>query len=306
MQPSFTAPSSRTILGWRTLVALVFVALVLGAGSARAQECPEPPLRGPMTVTPSDGAPGVTLDAPVFVDYAEGYFGPDGPGEDPTTLITLEQCGACTAFCSPGSGTPVTGLVQVHGDRLYFVPDVPLAENTQYLGTATGIETSLDFSFCTGRGFDSEPPVLDGAPRPSSTRVGPQCNLPDGGYRLAVSFAPATDDGPPGSIEYLLYLSRGDSVDAPVVVSRARNYASADITLGVLLSPEATRTPICLTLAASDGVGNVTVADQSQCFDPITRTTFSGACNAQPGRPRGWGVLGLVGLVGLLLSMRRR
>ena len=274
------------------------------ASPAAAQECPEPPLRGPMLVTPSDSAPAVTLDAPVFVEYSPGYFGPDGPGDDPTTLITVEACGSCSSFCPPGSGTPVSGLVQVHGDRLYFLPDEPLRESTQYVGTATGVETALDFSFCTGRAYDSFAPDLSGTPRRSSTRVGPQCLLPDGGYRLAISFAPATDDGPPGSIEYLLYLSRGGDLEAPRVVARARNYASDEITLGVLLTPEETRTPICLTLAAADGVGNVTVSDAPQCFDPITRTTFSGACHASPGRGSGAGVF-LALLVGLAVFLRR-
>lgn len=255
-------------------------------------------------VTPSDAAPNVTLDAPIYVEYSPGYFGPDGPGEDPTTLITLEACGPCGTECSPG--TPVSGLVQVHGDRLYFLPDEPLRESTQYQGHAAGVEIELPFAFCTGRSFDWSPPRLGGALHSSSTRVDMQCELPDGGYRLAVSFAPATDDGPPGSIEYLLYLSRGADIDAPRVVARTRNYPSEQITLGVLITPEDARTPICLTLAATDGVGNAVVSDEPQCFDPITRTVFSGACAASPGARRSPGALWPFLLLGLLLARRRR
>ncbi len=259
-----------------------------------------------MVVTPSDSAPGVTLDAPIYVEYSPGYFGPEGPGEDPTTLISLLGCGPCGSECVPG--TPVSGLVQVHGDRLYFLPDEPLLEGTQYRGHAGGLEIELDFGFCTGRSFDRSPPRLGGALRSSSTRVDAQCDLPDGGYRLAVSFSPATDDGPPGSIEYLLYLSRGAGLDAPRVVARTRNYASEEITLGVLIGPEDARTPICLTLAATDGVGNAVVSEESQCFDPITRTVFSGACSASPGTARAsaLGIAAGLALLGALVTRRRR
>jgi len=257
-------------------------------------------------VTPSDSAPAVTLDAPIYVEYSPGYFGPDGPGEDPTTLIQLEACGACGTECFPGA--PVTGLVQVHGDRLYFLPDEPLREGTQYQGHAGGLEIELDFGFCTGRSFDRSPPRLSGELHSSSTRVDAQCDLPDGGYRLAVSFAPATDDGPPGSIEYLLYLSRGAEIEAPRVVARARNYASEEITLGVLITPEDAHTPICLTLAATDGVGNAVVSDEPQCFDPITRTVFSGACTVARGASSGGApaVVLSMGVLGLLIARRRR
>lgn len=261
-------------------------------------------------MTPSDSAPAVTLDAPIYVEYSPGYFGPDGPGDDPTTLIRLEACGACGTECFPG--TPVSGLVQVHGDRLYFLPDEPLREGTQYRGHANGLEVELDFGFCTGRSFDRSPPRLGGSLRSSSTRVDAQCDLPDGGYRLAISFAPATDDGPPGSIEYLLYLSRGAGIDAPRVVARTRNYASEEITLGVLITPEDARTPICLTLAATDGVGNSVVSDEPQCFDPITRTVFSGACSASAAnvsirssaRPW-WPGLWTMAVLGLMARRRR-
>lgn len=265
-------------------IALCFFVVGLAA-PARAQECPEPPLRGPQAVVPGSGATQVTLDAPIALTYSEGYFGPDGPGDDPSSLVRLEECGDCSAPCELGSGAPVAGDVEVHGDRLYFLPAAALADATRYVGVALGSETSLEFEFCTGRALDSRPPTLGGLARPSSTRVGPQCGLPDGGYRLAVSFPPATDDGPPGSIEYLLYLSRGEGVDAPRVVARAYNYSAREITMGVLLDNDAVRSPICLTLAASDGVGNVTVDPSPQCFDAITRTTFAGeACSATPAR----------------------
>jgi hypothetical protein len=284
---------------------LIVAVLVAPALPVAAQECPEPPLRGPQAVAPGSGAALVTLDAPIVLTYSEGYFGPDGPGEDPRTLVALEECGDCSGACVLGEGVPVPGAVEVHGDRLLFVPEGALADATRYVGAAVGSETSLSFEFCTGRSVDTGAPRLAGLPRPSSTRVGPQCGLPDGGYRLAVSFPPASDDGPPGSIEYLLYLSRGPGVEAPRVVARSYNYPAREITLGVLLSGEAVREPICLTLAAVDGVGNATIDPVPQCFDALTRTTFAGeACRATPGRRSG-GSLGLVVAVLAALLGRR-
>lgn len=270
----------------RVLARTALLVASLGiASAAHAQECPEPPLRGPQLVTPVSGASGVTVDAPVVLTYSAGYFGPEGPGEDPSTLVVLEECGDCVSGCVVGSGVPVEGTVEVHGDRLYFLPASPLADATAYAGLANGAETSLTFGFCTGSRTDDAPPTLGGLSRPSSTRVGTQCGLPDGGYRLGLSFPPATDDGPPGSIEYLLYLSRAEGLEAPRIVSREYNYAASQITLGVLLTPAEVRSPICLTLAAVDGVGRVTVSPDPQCFDAITRTTFAGeACHASPGR----------------------
>jgi uncharacterized protein (TIGR03382 family) len=275
------------------------------AGRAAAQECPEPPLRGPQTVVPVSGAQAVTTDAPIVLTYSEGYFGSGGPGDDPSTLVRLEACGDCGASCALGEGVPVAGVVEVHGDRLYFSPSGGLGPATRYVGRALGSETVLDFELCTGRSIDVEPPNLPGLRRPSSTRVGPQCGLPEGGYRLAVTFDRATDDGPPGSIEYLLYLSRGEGVEAPRVVARAFNYSASEITMGVLLTNEEVRVPICLTLAAVDGVGHATVDDTAQCFDAITRTTFAGeACAATPARG---GTAGLtLGALSVALLARRR
>jgi hypothetical protein len=284
---------------------VVLAVLAARALPASAQECPEPPLRGPQAVAPGSGAVGVTLDAPIVLSYSAGYFGPDGPGEDPRTLVRLEECGDCSGACALGEGVPVPGEVEVHGDRLLFVPEGALADGTRYVGSAAGSETSLFFEFCTGRSVDAGPPRLAGLPRPSSTRVGPQCGLPDGGYRLAISFPPASDDGPPGSIEYLLYLSRGAGVEAPRVVARSYNYAAREIALGVLLSGEQTRAPICLTLAAVDGVGNAAVDPTPQCFDALTRTTFAGkACRAAPGS-RGQSALGIAAAALAVLLGRR-
>jgi hypothetical protein len=290
---------------------VVLAVLAVPVAPAAAQDCPEPPLRGPQAVAPGSGAVGVTLDAPIVLTYSEGYFGPGGPGEDPRTLVRLEECGDCSGACGLGEGVPVPGEVEVHGDRLVFVPEVALADGTRYVGVALGSETALSFEFCTGRSLDAGPPRLGGLPRPSSTRVGPQCGLPEGGYRLAVSFPPAADDGPPGSIEYLLYLSRGEGVEAPRVVARSYNYPAREITLGVLLSGEATRAPICLTLAAVDGVGNAAVDPVPQCFDALTRTTFAGeACRAVPaaggGSALGAGGLALVALFGRRAARKRR
>ena len=270
-----------TALRIATASAALAAALGVGGGLARAQECPDPPPAGPLEGIPASGAPNVTLDAFVSVRYTPGYFALGGLGDDPARSLRLGSCPfGCGTLCSIDEATPIPGLIQVHGDHLVFVPDEPLAPETQHVALATGVDGGLEIEFCTGTRFDVRAPTLGAIGRDLPVRVGPQCGLPDGGYRVGVYFEPATDDGPGGSIEYLLYLTRGVGVDEPRLVARAPNYAATDqITMSLLLEPELGTTPVCVQLAAVDGVGNVTVNDEQHCFDPITRTWFYGGCS---------------------------
>lgn len=275
------------------------------AVSARAQtDCPTTP-RGPIEVSPSSGAPNASPNAPVVVRYSAGYFGPDGPGEPPTTLFSLVSCGRCGVTCTVDSGgTPVSGLVQTQGDSLLFLPDGGLTGGTQYAGRATGIDHQITFTFCAGRTNDTAPPEAVTLETPTSTQVGPQPCLPDGGFRIAAVFAPVSDDGPPGSIEYLLFQTRGVDVDAPVLVDRVRNFQTDRITMSFLLSNDAARQPICLQVVSVDGAGHSAVRAGERCFDPRPQVTFQG-CGVALGRPAHAALAGLV-IAALALVARRR
>lgn len=286
-----------------TWLAAVLCGLVSLASPRLVQaQCEEPPW-GPLEVTPAVGAPGVTTDAWVMVRYREGYFGPEGPGEDPSTLVTLWRCGGCGAPCD--APEPVSGHAEVLGDDLFFVPDAPLEPRTQYEGEARGLESGLDLRFCTGSSADSGAPSFGSQSVTwSSEQVGPGCELPDGGFRVGIFTQSATDDGPGGSLEYLLYLTRAEGIDAPVLVDRVRNFAAGEITLRLFLDGERAASPVCVRLAVVDGVGNVTTSDAEVCFDPVSEITFQG-CAARPGHARSSSAVALVVALGVLLVARR-
>jgi hypothetical protein len=256
-------------------------ALALVAAPASA-EC-EPDPFAPLEVTPAAGASGVTTDAWVMVRYGAGYFGPEGPGDDPASLVTLRRCGECDASCGPSSPT-VPGHVEVLGDDLFFVPDAPLGERTRYAGEAVGLEGSLAFSFCTGDQADDGPPTFGQAVRHDSVEVPSSCELPDGGFRIGVYAEPATDDGPGGSLEYLLFLTRAEGLESPELVDRVRNFSAGEITMRLFLPRERAATPICLRMGVVDGVGNLTMAPDETCFDPVSQVSFQG-CAAGHGPP---------------------
>jgi len=255
------------------------LALVLVTRTASAQ-CEMVP-QAPTAVTPATGAQGVTTDAWVMARFSPGYFGPMGPGDDPTQLIALEACGACESSCSLGSGTPVAGEVQVLQDDLFFLPIEPLTSRTRYVGRVDGLEGSIPISFCTGFSVDSAAPRMMSRLDADSVDVGDSCELANGGYRIGVYMDPATDDGPSGSLEYLLFMTRGDGVTSPVLVDRVRNFAAGEITMRVFLARERAATPICVRAAVMDGVGRMTFQEDDTCFDPVTKVTFQGCSVSQ-------------------------
>lgn len=269
------------------------------AGAAAAQDgglerCDETPRREPVEVTPAVGAQGVTLDAPLRVRYSPGFFEPGGPGVDPPSLLRVERCatGLCDPLACLGGGEFVPGRVQVVGDELAFFPDAPWLVNATYGGIARGIDSDLQFSFCSGTSNDVSAPRIGPLREVRSTAVGPRCEAREGGFRIDVFFSPAEDvGGPPGSIEYLLYQTRGASITEPVLRARARNFAGTDTVMAFVLPQDEAQTPICVRVAAVDGVGNVVVAAESaqDCVDPVQGTYFYGLCSASPRRaPAPW------------------
>ncbi len=289
---------------------LLVLGLGLAARSARAQvpeqECATDPLR-PLEVSPASGAVNASIDAPVVVRYAAGYFGPDGPGDPPSMLFQLVTCGSCGASCALEDGMGVSGLVQTQGDSLLFLPDGGLTTQTAYVGRAIGVDGELDFSFCTGSSRDAIAPSPVVLAEPTSAAVGSLPCLPEGGYRIGAFFQPATDDGPPGSIEYLLFQTRGEGIDAPVLVDRVRNFQTdgGNITMSFLLPGSGAVTPICLQVVTIDGAGHASVPDGDRCFDPVGRVTFQG-CAAGTRESRSAGVAALVVLAALVLRRARR
>lgn len=268
----------------RSLAVTAFALVSLCWGPARAQdggvlECDDALLRGPQEVTPATNASGVTLDAPVKVLFSPGYF--EIPGIDPASIIEVRRCGELLPVECETLGELVAGEVQVIGDRtLYFLPARILAPGEQYAGVVRGIDQDLSIAFRTGFSVDTGPPQLSRVDTPTTSQVGTSCEAPMGGYRVDVSFPPATDDGSPGSIEYLLYLTRGAGIEAPELRRRARNFSTGLVTMAFVLAPEEATSPVCVVVHAVDGVGNVDRDMEPRCFEPITGDYFEPVCSA--------------------------
>lgn len=292
-------------------------------GRASAQDagvgtCTPPTAREPEEVTPADTARQVSLDAPVRVRYTPGYFGPEGPGDDPTTLITMVRCptDGCGIGCSfeetPTREFFVPGRVQVLGDNLFFFPDANWEPGQAYAGIARGRDSNLTFGFCAGTTTDATPPELGELDRVTSTPATPRCDAPEGGYRIAAFFAPADDRGaPPASIEYLLFQTRGAGIDEPVLRSTIRNFATETHTMAFVLPPGQAGEPICVRVAAVDGNGNIDWSDANSnidCVDPVQGNFFASLCTvSQAGAGRApLAGLGLFAAATLALVVRRR
>lgn len=293
---------------------LILVPGAVVAQDAGVEDCDRLPLMRPEETFPNDSAPGVTIDAPLRVRYTPGYFGPAGPGGDPTTLITVSRCTAsgCDRSSCDAGGTFVPGRVQILGDELIFIPEGGEWDAAAtYSAVARGRDGDRTLAFCTGSSSDASPPVLGGLDDVTSVAIEPRCDAPDGGFRVGVFFPPATDTGPPGSIEYLLFQTRGLGVDEPILRDRVRNYPGEQITMAFILPADEASLPICVRVAAVDGVGNFDwdVPNDKGCTDAVQGNFFYGLCSASAPRPGGGSGLSLVvlfGLTALLLIVRRR
>jgi hypothetical protein len=292
-------------------------------GEASAQDaglptCEAPLAQEPDEVTPADMARQVSLDAPVRVKYTPGYFGPEGPGDDPTRLLTMFRCpeDGCGIGCRAEDVSPehfVPGRVQILGDdNLFFVPDTPWEPGQAYAGIARGRDSNLPFGFCAGSTTDTTPPELGELDSVTSTLASPRCDAPEGGYRIAAFFPPADDQGaPPASIEYLLFQTRGAGIDEPVLRSTIRNFATETHTMAFVLPPDQAGEAICVRVAAVDGNGNIDWSDANSgidCVDPVQGNFFASLCTvsaAGTGRAPVAG-LGLFAAATLALCVRRR
>ena len=100
------------------LAAVVSVSSVAFAQDAGVDTCDDLPLQRPQETFPADRAPSVSIDAPLRIRYTPGYFGPTGPGGDPTRLLEVRRCtrSACDFFACDDTAEFVPGRVQVLDD----------------------------------------------------------------------------------------------------------------------------------------------------------------------------------------------
>jgi MYXO-CTERM domain-containing protein len=285
---------------------ILVVATALAAMTARtthAQDNCTDESRGPVEVTPSAGGTNVRLDAPLRVRYSERFFTDFAGALDPRSRLRVELCDS--PACDEVSG--VAGEVEVVGDDLFFVPTGGWAERSAYRGNALGLDVDLDFNFRTGSHVDEGPPSFGEIIDARSAFVETACNAPDGGYRIEVDFEPATDDGPPGDLEYFLYQTHGPELEAPLLRERTRNFATNLISMAFVLRPEDATAPICVVVHATDGVGNIDADGATECFDPIQGNFFEPLCSAAPASAgSAAGGIFLLAAAGVLGARRRR
>lgn len=274
--------------------------LLMAVSSASAQDagCPGVPDVGPLEVTPAVGAAAAPRNAIVRVRYSPGYF---AGASAPTETITLARSG----------GGAVPGSLQLAGDdTLYFVPSAPLDPSTQYVGSASGSAFPFDFSFTTGTVSDVARPDLrdpyetdafDVQTSPADTA----CSA-SGSRRVGLRFLSATDDGPESSLEYHVYLTRGEDLEAPVLLTRVRDYGSDITTVGFVLGPEQIKGAVCVSVVAVDGLDRATEWSEPACFDPIHGSGFVSLCSTSPGGASASPAVAVFGAaLGLLLRRGR-
>ena len=248
--------------------AAVCVATVNSTVMAQDEQCENLGLdQGPQELSPAAGARDVALGAPIGVRYSRR------PDEMDTIEVQRCEDEGCEAT------VPVAGEVQRIGEQMFFVPSDPWLEGARYTGIVGGRDGDLSIDFTTGSTFDQFAPsfgeIEDVSVRPSND----PCSSDTEGYRVEVQFARAFDDGSQSEIEYLLFLTRGDNVEAPRLVARTRNFAASSITMAFFLAREDSGGPICIAAVARDGVGRVDDDGQIVCLEPATGSFFEPACS---------------------------
>jgi hypothetical protein len=263
---------------------------------AQTAECDDSSVQGvtPLEVTPGDGATSVARDAALIVRFARDSD-LDGLLQ---TLARAPDTDACAhsivcLFRDSGSGRPQ--IVPGRSERLdarsvAFVPDALLAASSHYLASIArpGFDNAArtEVEFDTGDDVDHEAPRFDPSPGEIELEVDsppPECAAPAGSLRVRMGMARARDDADEESVRILLFLTRAEGLDAPLLRARVPNPDSGRVELRFLLTPEQARAPVCLVLRAIDGAGKLGEGEPELCFDPSRGSHFAGCSAARPG-----------------------
>lgn len=273
-------------------------------------DCDDDLVRGPLEIFPAFGSRDVRLDAPVRVRYSEGFFEDSSIGLRPEDAVFLDRLSGAPTRCpnlDAEIGEPVPADVVLVGDEVVLAPQVVLEPNTTYRAHASGELSDFDACFVTGNDVDVEAPRLPPISSFAAAEIGPSCDAPDGGYRIDITIPSATDDGPKGDVEYLLYLTRGPTIEAPILKERARGVTEDQIVMAFALPLEDVAGPICVAVRAVDGVGRMDEDERVRCEDPIQGNFFEPLCSAAMGRAARPGLSAwLLPIAAVVLVRRRR
>ena len=158
---------------------------------------------------PASGAQDVPVNARIQVRYPADYFALTGvDAVDAVQVFRVDE--------DPGAVSGTLELIEGARDfdAVFFFPDELLVPGARYEIEARGFDADLVAEFRVIDDLDRVRPELENSlaataePFAGCDASDPCCDTPDG-YRVDVEFAPAFDDGAVGSIEYLLYQTRG-------------------------------------------------------------------------------------------------
>lgn len=241
------------------------------------------------------GAEPATVDSPIVARFASDVAVADF---EPEVLLKLVE------VAEDGSALAVEGAYATEPSQpnvLVFQPTDGLSPESSYrvelLDPLDGSERAL--SFATGDVPDEDPPHFAESAR--LTLRGARSKADCDGFRVDVVFAPALDDGPRGSIEHLVYQTRGAGLKAPVLRSRVRPSMGSDVSTSFLLDADQALDPVCVLVLPVDGTGRVGEPLGPRCFAPAGSARFVGLCTSRPASTSGG--LPLLGLPGLALAL---
>lgn len=320
--PSMT-PAARPV-GHRTghLLGLV-VALLCPPSHLRAQsECV--PVPDGIETSPGPGATNVAIDAPVLVRFPTPVVS-EPVAEDLVSVVRVGDSGGLDGGVAEPGDDPsraIAGQLQAVGDHVVaFVPDELLAPNTEYsiAFREPGSGAVREAPFATGAETDQARPELFFGDVSVDVRSGEasSCGDEPGAFVVDLRFPPvAFDDKDLGALQYFLYLTRAEGLEAPRLLQRVRRQGSLDLLrFAFVLSPEEASGPVCVALRVVDAVGKVAAEQPELCFDPFVEAHFQSLCSARGplGSRRAWAggaVLPFSAaaafLVALTLAVRRR
>lgn len=210
----------------RAFFLLLAVGLLPACGSSGGSDAPPPPPPPPppfvvVSTVPAAGAVGVAVASTI-----SATFSADANGATITTsTFTMTAC---------GGGVTGTVVYDNPSRTATFTPAVSMTAATFYTVTLTGgiqnasgaALTPATFSFTTGGGADTTPPLFAGAASAAAENA----------LRILVSWSAACDNGePPASIRYRVYralLSGTQNFASPLATTApgATSYADGGLT----------------------------------------------------------------------------
>lgn len=286
------------MLGPLALWAVPFVVLFGGSLGQAQSSCLTPP--ADVETSPGAQSQDVALDAPILVRFPvpvlQDPLAPDlvllFAAEDDPTMDGSDDTDDADAGVADGAERQVPGQLQRLGPHVVaFLPDELLSPNIQYrmaYRDLSGGGETRTVLFRTGRDVDRQRPQVFFGDANVEVRTGDaeRCGGEPGSFVVELRVPPtAIDDRDLGGLEYYLYLTRAEGLQAPRNLQRLRRQgAVASLRFSFELTAREASGPVCTVVRVVDSVGNVADEQPELCFDPFLEAHFQPLCGvARPG-----------------------